>query len=100
MNKITERIKELEGNILFNENEIKKCEWSPKGRVFCNTTRKVEIFAQKLEILELNLYLMSVITSIEEELKTLNHYQDGTCYKVEDIKNILKKIKITAIEEE
>lgn len=98
MNEITERIEELKRNVLFNENELKEYECSPKENIPYKAILAVRIYGQKVEILELELYLLSVITSVEEELKTLDRYYDGTFYKVEDIKNILKKLKLQGTE--
>ena len=89
MNKITERIEELEREILLGESVLKEC-----VTPYCKATLAVKIYGQKVEILELRLYLLSLINSIEEELKTLDSHCARTFYKKEDIEIMLKSFKV------
>jgi len=92
------RINELEEQTLLDESEL--AESKMEDRTSKNIRKKLlreallttKIYSQKVEILQLKMYLLSIVNSIKEELKTFDSCHDGTCYRIEDIENMVKRL--------
>ena len=94
MNKISEQIIEVKNKISSRKSKMKENSGSTKERFFHNAICSSEIFGLQLELLELELYLLSVKISFKNGLEKLDSHCNGTCYKSEDVKNMLNHIEI------
>ena len=94
MSKLSERIIEVKNEILSRKSKMKEDSGSTKERLLRNAICSSEIFGLQLELLDLELCSLSVKASFKNGLEKLDFCCNGTCYKSDDIKNMLKHIEI------
>lgn len=100
MNAIINQIKKLEKQIVLDESELdesKMEEYTPENigkKLPREAALTAKIYSQKVENLQLRMYLSSIATSIKEELKTFKSYNNGNYYRVEDIENMVRSLML------